>query len=354
MIKNIKLVSFRCFDGANFNFSDNINFFYGVNGSGKTSLLESIFLCGNAKSFKTSKSDSLIKAGCDLFNIEATLSGSNKVISIAKSSKNRIKVKLNNSIASAKQLMECLPIISVDSKMFFLATNSPEYRRKVLDKTLFLLSKDYQFNWFSYHKSLRQRNACLRDGSFQQAKSHNPLITKYGELLNNIRSMFIENLHTTFRSLVKINYESPFFSLLNELDIKLFSGYESSNNVFNLDQCFDDDCSRRTTTKGPHKADIVLSLDGVAVSEIFSRGEEKIFSIVFGLALAKTLIENDQPCITLIDDISSEIDNKRLTNLIRIIELFDGQLFFSNISDVFNSTIEHDNLIKKFHMEQFN
>ena len=93
---------------------------------------------------------------------------------------------------------------------------------------------------------------------------------------------------------------------------------------------------------------------GVAVSEIFSRGEEKIFSIVFGLALAKTLIENDQPCITLIDDISSEIDNKRLTNLIRIIELFDGQLFFSNISDVFNSTIEHNNLIKKFHMEQFN
>ena len=354
MIKNIKLSSFRCFDGANFHFSDSINFFYGVNGSGKTSLLESIFLCGNAKSFKTSKSDSLIKAGCDLFKVEATLSSSNKVISIAKSEKNRIKAKLNNSMVSAKQLMECLPIISVDSKMFFLATNSPEYRRKVLDKTLFLLSKDYQFNWFSYYKSLRQRNACLRDGSFQQAKSHNPLIIEYGERVNNIRSMFVENVRTAFRSLVKINYESPFFGSLNELDIKLFSGYKSSNVGFNLDQYFDDDCSRRTTTKGPHKADIALSLGGVDISEIFSRGEEKIFSIVFGLALAKTLIENDQPCITLIDDISSEIDNKRLINLIRIIELFDGQLFFSNISDVFNSTIEHNNLIKKFHMEQFN
>ena len=183
-------------------------------------------------------------------------------------------------MVSAKQLMECLPIISVDSKMFFLATNSPEYRRKVLDKTLFLLSKDYQFNWFSYYKSLRQRNACLRDGSFQQAKSHNPLIAKYGERVNNIRSMFVENVRTAFRSLVKINYESPFFSSLNELDIKLFSGYKSSNVGFNLDQYFDDDCSRRTTTKGPHKADIVLSLGGVDISEIFSRGEEKILSLI--------------------------------------------------------------------------
>ena len=354
MIKNIKLSSFRCFDRVNCDFSDSINFFYGANGSGKTSILESIFLCGNAKSFKTSKSDSLIKSGCDAFNVEATLSGSNRVISIAKSLKNRIKVKVNNSKASAKQLMECLPIISLDSKMFFLATNSPEYRRRVLDRTLFLLSKDFQSSWFSYYKSLRQRNACLRDGSFQQAKSHNPLIIKYGDRVNNIRLMFTKNVYTTFKSLVKTNNESPFFNSLNKLDIKLFNGYKSFNNSFDLDQYFEHDCSRRTTTNGPHKADIILSLGDVAVSEIFSRGEEKIFSIVFGLALAKALIENDQPCITLIDDISSEIDSERLSNLIKIIEVFDGQLFFSNISDVFNSTIEHDNLIKKFHMEQFN
>ena len=354
MIKNIKLSAFRCFDSVELDFSKGINFFYGVNGSGKTSILESIFLCGNAKSFKTSKGDSLIKVGKDHFTIQASLFEAHKLITLTKSSNNRISININHAKVSAKKLLDCLPIISIDSKMFFFASNSPDFRRRVLDKTLFLLSKDYQFNWFSYHKALRQRNACLREGALQQAKSLNPMIVKYGTLINETRLLFIDNISSAFKSLIKKTNESLFFSSLARLSIQLFNGFESSNDVFELEQYFKDDCSRRTSTKGPHKADIILSLDDKPISEIFSRGEEKIFNIIFGLALSQALIESGKQCITLIDDLSSEIDDKRLNNLLKIIQLFNGQLFFSNISDVFNSTIDNNNFIKKFHMEQFN
>ena len=204
MIKNIKLSAFRCFDSVELDFSKGINFFYGVNGSGKTSILESIFLCGNAKSFKTSKGDSLIKVGKDHFTIQATLFEANKLITLTKSSKQRISININHAKVSAKKLLDCLPIISIDSKMFFLASNSPDFRRRVLDKTLFLLSKDYQSNWFSYHKALRQRNVCLREGSLQQAKSLNPMILKYGTLINETRLLFIDNISSSF----KVSYQN--------------------------------------------------------------------------------------------------------------------------------------------------
>ena len=98
MIKNIKLSAFRCFDSVELDFSKGINFFYGVNGSGKTSILESIFLCGNAKSFKTSKGDSLIKVGKDHFTIQASLFEANKLITLTKSSQNRISININLSL----------------------------------------------------------------------------------------------------------------------------------------------------------------------------------------------------------------------------------------------------------------
>ena len=168
----------------------------------------------------------------------------------------------------------------------------------------------------------------LREGSLQQAKSLNPMIVKYGTLINETRLLFIDNISSSFKSLINTTNESSFFSSLAKLSIQLFNGFESSNDVFEIEQYFKDDCSRRTSTKGPHKADIILSLDNKPISEIFSRGEEKIFNIIFGLALSQALIENGKQCITLIDDLSSEIDDKRLNNLLKIIQLFNGQLFF--------------------------
>ena len=77
-----------------------------------------------------------------------------------------------------------------------------------------------------------------------------------------------------------------FLVLLLNYQFQLFNGFESSNDVFEIEQYFKDDCSRRTSTKGPHKADIILSLDNKPISEIFSVAKKKIFNIIFGLALS--------------------------------------------------------------------
>ena len=70
MINNITLNNFRCFKNSTLELSPGVNFFYGKNGSGKTSILEAIYLCSSGKSFKSTNIKSLISIGTDAFNIK--------------------------------------------------------------------------------------------------------------------------------------------------------------------------------------------------------------------------------------------------------------------------------------------
>ena len=67
--------------------------------------------------------------------------------------------------------MSLLPINAIDSKMFFYLSSAPDYRRKSLDRSLFLVSNTYQKSWFSYYSALRQRNSSLKRNSPQEAIS---------------------------------------------------------------------------------------------------------------------------------------------------------------------------------------
>jgi len=65
MISELKLHNFRCFTSSSINLSPGINFFYGDNGSGKTSILEAIYMCSSGRSFKSSNIQSLISTDRD-------------------------------------------------------------------------------------------------------------------------------------------------------------------------------------------------------------------------------------------------------------------------------------------------
>ena len=85
--------------------------------------------------------------------------------------------------------------------------------------------------------------------------------------------------------------------------------------------------------------------------DLFSRGEEKAFSIIWGLAISMTLINLGIDNVTVLDDLSSEIDGKHLETLLAIIKKAPNQFIFSNISDLFDSKIDENFNIKKFHVE---
>ena len=90
MISELKLNNFRCFETSIINLSPGINFFYGPNGSGKTSILEAIYMCSSGKSFKSSNIKSLISFDQDFFSINAYDSNKGYTLNLVKGRANPI------------------------------------------------------------------------------------------------------------------------------------------------------------------------------------------------------------------------------------------------------------------------
>ena len=353
-IKSLRLSNFRCFKYVECIFGDGPLLFYGRNGSGKTSLLESIYLAAFGKSFRTTKTTSLIGQYGDFFEVSVGLSSPPTEIVVKKDKNGKIVFLINNKKTHAKSLLEHLKVNLLDSRMFFYTSSSPDFRRKNLDRSLFLVSPNYRSAWFDFYKALRQRNAGLKNNNPTEAASWNEPLNSFGSVLNEYRARFIQEAEQTLVDLVKKSPNDEFLASLKNLKIKYIPGFKGNSLLESLDNAMASDLLKRTTSEGPHRADVDLTLKDAPVKDLFSRGEEKILSILWGLAISETLNKSyDIHPITILDDISSEVDKMHVISLIEVISKTKNQFIFSNISDPFNSKIRSLNNLKKFHVEQF-
>ena len=235
--------------------------------------------------------------------------------------------------------------------MFFYLSSAPDYRRKSLDRSLFLVSNTYQKSWFSYYSALRQRNSSLKRNSPQEAISWNMPLSDAASVIQNERSYFLDKIKANFFNLVKDQLDDGFAERLSIMNINLEKGFSNEVLLDDLEASLAQDLFKKTTQCGPHKADLVFNFDSSMAKDLFSRGEEKAFSIIWGLAISMTLIDLGIDNVTVLDDLSSEIDETHLETLLTIIKKAPNQFIFSNISDLFNSKIDENFNIKKFHVE---
>ena len=352
----IDLRNFRCFDSISIDLSSKSTLFYGKNGCGKTSILESIYVASSGRSFRTSNLESLIKKGTEAFVIRAYDDNTGSILEVKKGNNKPINININNSRVTISELVRAFPSFSIDSKTFFYNDNAPEYRRKQLDRGLFIASPDYAKDWFGYFRSLKQRNSALKLGDLAQAKAYDPLLVEHGEKLNHLRKNLISEVKNIYDELVdKLAQENKRADIFSNLKINLKPGYndkegllksiENSNNV---------DLKRKNTTVGPHKADIIFESKDLLIKDIFSRGEQKLLSILWSLSqniyLGRTF--NLSP-ILLLDDLSSELDDEMLKCFLPTLKYIENRFVFSNIVELFGSKIDSDKQsFIKFHVEQ--
>ena len=112
-------------------------------------------------------------------------------------------IRNNEKNQIKRELVSLLPINAIDSKMFFYLSSAPDYRRKSLDRSLFLVSNTYQKSWFSYYSALRQRNSSLKRNSPQEAISWNMPLSDAASVIQNERSYFLDKIKVNFFNLVK-------------------------------------------------------------------------------------------------------------------------------------------------------
>ncbi|MFN8297207.1 MAG: DNA replication and repair protein RecF [Chitinophagales bacterium] len=338
-VRQIKLTNYKNYAHQSFNFDAKLNFIVGMNGIGKTSLLDAIYYSCFTKSYLTATDLMVANFASDFFRIETDLllNNDNQLVEI-KYLKQEKKEVLVNKVKIEKQAefigkFPCV-IITPDDNQLILGTS--ELRRKFMDATLSQFSSEYLTNLIVYNKILVQRNALLKsfyeNRTFDKTllETYNQQLIKCGRLVFEYRQSFLKKFIPIFKNIyhhifdgnedVSVTYQSD---LLNNDFEELISNSENQ------------DRNAQRTTKGIHTDDLVFELNGFPVKKIGSQGQQKTFLLSMKLAQYEFIkMEKQIKPLLILDDIFDKLDASRITRIFRLVneEAF-GQVFISDTDE---------------------
>ena len=354
-LSKIVLRNFRCFSGVDLDLSPGINFFYGANGSGKTSILEAAYIFSNGKSFKSANLTSLIKHNSEKFLLKGFDGTRGDVIEIEKHINKPIFISLNNKKTPTNKLIKKFPSTAIHNNTFSFADAAPDFRRKILDRSVTISNEAFLLNWFSYHRTLKQRNSILKNNRISDIYAWNFKLSEHGEPLTQSRKVFFKKTLEYFRLILNQIDAASVFDFLDCIDIHFFQGWDEQKSLKkSLEENIKNDLRRKSTSVGPHKADIKFLINNIDAKQILSRGEQKLFSVLWSCAQNEVLkMEYKIDPLLIIDDIKSELDDRVFNVLIQILKTNQNQIIFSCIDNTFSSKItDNFNQFKMFHVEQ--
>lgn len=329
IISELKIHCLRNIVSAHLALNPKINFIFGSNGSGKTSLLESLYLLSCGHSFRSREIAPIISQGQSILTVFAR-SQEEDTLSIQKSSAGPTQIKLNNQFCSStSQIAYALPCQVFYSDIFNIIDAGPSVRRSLLDWGLFHVKHNYLYLWKEYRKVLRHRNVLL--------KKHAP----YSHFIpwDKQLSQLANQLHL-LREEYFVQLKIEFSKVLNELSnvscsIEYFKGWDRKNSGKDLElvlaESFSSDLQKSYTQYGVHQADLLIESDNTKAKHILSRGQQKIILIALKFAQSNLL---DQDCLYLIDDLTAELDEAHQKKLMSFLIQHKGQYVITSTSSL--------------------
>lgn len=327
MLSQINIHHLRNIDALFLTPHPRFNFFYGQNGSGKTSILEAIYLLGSGYSFRTRETAPLVQHGQASLTIFSKTQAQDTV-SIQKNLNGATIVRLNQQPCQrSSELAYLLPCLVFYHDLFQIIDAGPSVRRSILDWGLFHVEHSYHLLWKEYRSVLKQRNALLRQRDTQRANylPWDKLLVDLAYAIDELRQQHFQHWSNNFQSfLLQLTDTS--------CQIRFDKGWDRKSSGKSLqvilNEQFDQDIHRQYTYAGPHHADIVFESELLKARQHLSRGQQKIILIALKLAQAQLL---SKPCVYLMDDITVELDQAHIERLFTSLENLPGQFFLTSV-----------------------
>ena len=324
-IDSLSLMNFRNYETLNISFG-NLNIIYGLNGSGKTNIVEAIYMLALTKSFRINNDKIMIKKG----KIKAKIKGN----VLKKNDENEFGVEISNdgkivTINGEKQdkvsdYVSRINVILFNPSDTRLIDDAPSERRKMLNIEISQIYKEYLVVLTNYQRILKQRNFYIRgmyiNGSY--TSEYLDILTKklveYGKDICKYRQDFVDNINKYIIS----NYEKIFGS--GTLKIRYVSTFKNKSEddlIKRFKDNYQKELSVGKTLEGIHHDDIMFILDNNNLKEWGSEGQRKNAIISFKLAEINVIneIKGYYP-ILILDVLFSELDKEKITNLLGMLD----------------------------------
>ena len=318
-INEIKLKNFRNYNYQEIQLHENINVFFGENAQGKTNIIESIFLSSIGKSFRTNKEKELIKFNEQKAFIEINFKKSDREGNLKIEIGDKKQIYLNGiKLKKLSELLGNINIVTFTPDDIHILKGGPQNRRKFLDIMISQLRPNYMHILSLYLKTLEQRNNYLKQIKTEKKDENlleiwNEKLIEYGCKIFEYRKEFIEKIKEKIKDIHKEITDNK-----EDIEIKYFSDASTRQNFINeLKSRRKLDIIKGFTTKGVHRDDFIVYINGKEIESFGSQGQHRTAILSLKLSELQVIYDDigEYP-ILLLDDFMSELDNKRRKNFL--------------------------------------
>ncbi len=335
-LEQLKLTHFRNYAFQSVAFSPKLNLVTGLNGMGKTNLLDAVYYLCMGKSHFGGTDRNVVKQGEEFFRLEGRFSLKNKqekIVAKVVPSKQKTFERNDTAYSRISDHVGLLPVVFMAPDDTVLALEGSEERRRFVDNTLCQLDHRYLEELLTYNKVLQNRNALLKQ--FAERGGYNPtLLSVYDQQLLSPSAYILEKrkhfsgqflpLFQTYYRLICDDAE--------EVDCLYRSQLLENELEDLLKESSEKDRLLQRTTVGIHKDDLQFFMNGFPLKRFASQGQLKSF--VLSLKLAQhDLLKNEKEIlpILILDDLFDKLDDQRVGLLMGLLSKGDfGQVFISD------------------------
>ena len=311
----LELNRFRNYRHETISFDDGVNIFFGNNGEGKTNVLEAVYMLSLGRSFRTSKDKDMINLDSESLYVRALVESFGKEYKIEYKIDSKIKkaIKINGlPIERISELLGIINVVIFSPEDLSLVKEGPKERRNFMDRELSQLRPRYYGLLSDYYKNLSQRNNLLKNKGIDPIllDVYDDQLANYGSQLIKFRQEFVNKI-----SLIADKNHYKISSGKENLTVAYERSIDADNKEDYLDELKsyrDRDIQRGTTSKGIHRDDLKIEINGIDLRTYGSQGQKRSAAISLKLSEIELIHEmKGQYPIVLLDDIFSELDKDR-------------------------------------------
>lgn len=335
-LSKLNILNFKNIESAEVQFDQKLNCLAGINGSGKTNLLDAIYYLVFSKSFFNTGDVQNIMKNEAFFSILGTFEtedGKEKINCSLKRANKKVLSRNGKNYDRFADHIGLIPLVMISPIDILLLIEGSDGRRKWLDGLISQFDKNYLDHLISYSKALVQRNALLknmrhgkRDISLLEIWDEH--LIEHGKFIFKLRCEIMEDL---------IRYFNEYYQYISNsrerVSIEYLSHlHDKVSFADQLKKSIEKDIKFQFSNVGLHKDDIDFMIEGRVVKKFASQGQQKSVLLALRLAQARQIHEKKKlRPLMLLDDIYDKLDSHRMSRLLELLNTDDfGQLFITD------------------------